>query len=244
MSYVFISERAYAAFADAFRSAGYVPISLPAWERLENPARDHPDMLLCPLPDGSILVYGAYYRANRDCFAAIDNRIRLYEAVPAPVYPADIALNALICEKTAYGHLKTAESIKKTVPAFIPVKQGYARCSSLLVDNTGDRPLLITADQGIASAFKAYSGEVLTVSSGGIRLPGYDFGFLGGASVYDRLQKRAIFFGNLSSYPDGQAITAALTSRGIEILSLSVNTLWDCGGGVVVSDRALTDELE
>ena len=56
------------------------------------------------------------------------------------------------------------------------VKQGYAKCSTVLVNEQA----CITADTSIAAAVKQCGLDVLQIRPGFVELPGYPYGFLGG----------------------------------------------------------------
>ena len=70
--------------------------------------------------------------------------------------------------------------------------------------------------------------EVLFLTPGGIRLPGYNTGFIGGAGGY--VSGNAVFFGDVRRHPDGERIGLALAQRGIVCHALSEDPLTDFGG--------------
>ena len=60
----------------------------------------------------------------------------------------------------------------------VNVSQGYAKCSTCVVGEDA----IITYDRGIAKAADAAGMDVLVIEPGHVDLPGYDTGFIGGAS--------------------------------------------------------------
>jgi hypothetical protein len=58
------------------------------------------------------------------------------------------------------------------------VKQGYTKCSLVVVDEKS----VITSDMGLAAALQRFEIDVLLISQGHVALPGLQYGFLGGAS--------------------------------------------------------------
>ena len=105
----------------------------------------------------------------------------------------------------------------------VEVAQGYAGCSALAC---GD--LLLTADPSIRKAAGDRGGNVLFLSPGGIDLPGYDTGFIGGAGGC--ADGHAVFFGDVHRHPDGDRIADALAKRGISCHCLGNGPLTDFGG--------------
>ena len=127
----------------------------------------------------------------------------------------------------ALEHLFTTEQKLRLAEeigiATADVAQGYAGCSALAC---GD--LLLTADPSIKEAVTDRGGEVLSLSPGGIDLPGYDTGFIGGAGGY--VDGHAVFFGDVHRHPDGNRIADALAIRGIVCHCLGDGPLTDFGG--------------
>ena len=124
-------------------------------------------------------------------------------------YPNDISLNALplttergrflLCrsDMLAPELRRAAETAGREI---VDVRQGYTHCSVCTVADGR----LITADRGIARRAEELGAEVLLISSGGIGLPPYNTGFIGGASV--RVGSCLIFFGEPKKHPDGERI--------------------------------------
>ena len=112
----------------------------------------------------------------------------------------------------------------------ISVKQGYAACSAAVFGSAVHGSALVcTADKGIAEACERLGCTVLRIPQNtGIALPGYDCGFIGGASGY--WDGRAFFFGNPLLHPALAPLCTALDARGIEVVPLSEGRLTDRGG--------------
>ena len=102
------------------------------------------------------------------------------------------------------------------------VNQGYAACSCLCF-----RGLVITADRGIARALDGVC-DTLLIKPGGISLPPYGTGFIGGASGADG--DKVLFVGDIAAHPDGERMVSALESRGAKCASLGGGELFDVGG--------------
>lgn len=68
--------------------------------------------------------------------------------------------------------------MRKNDIEIVNINQGYARCSTLILNNR----TAVTADISVKNALEKDGAKVLLISSGDIKLEGYDYGFIGGAS--------------------------------------------------------------
>lgn len=132
-------------------------------------------------------------------------------------YPENIKFNAVCLEKYFIHNLKYTspallDEVKKLGFQLINVRQGYTKCNIVVVDGHS----LITSDDGIFRTLGSYGDiDVLKIRQGFVRLSGFEYGFLGGAS--GRVGNEIIFNGNLSSHPDFDAICEFITSRGLKV---------------------------
>lgn len=166
----------------------------------------------------------------------IQNRRFRIEDCQGPVakdYPQNVRLNCLFLGGKLYGKMDAADASvlafcrEKGIP-LVHVKQGYTRCSSLVI---GDKAV-ITADKTIAKALKADGAEVLSIQPGHIRLEGFEYGFIGGSGFFDN--GTTYFFGNITKHPDYERIKVfcAKYNSKIEILNRE-EPLTDIGGVVI-----------
>ena len=147
---------------------------------------------------------------------------------PARNYPHDVLLNAarigkyLLCRPDATAHevLQYAQEAGLTV---LPVKQGYAKCNLCIVSDNA----AITEDASIASALRGVGISVLQIAHGGVSLPPYPYGFIGGASGNDGTH--VFFCGSLALHPDGARIAAFCAEHGRVAVSLADHPLYDVG---------------
>ena len=145
-------------------------------------------------------------------------------------YPRDVLFNGftlcgkLFCNEKGFSDV-VADFARKNGIEVINVKQGYAKCSTLVLGDKG----IITADVGIAEAAKPFC-KVLLIESGGIALPPYEYGFIGGASLV--LENEVFFFGDLSGHKNHNEILSFIEDCGFSAISLSDEPLTDCGGGI------------
>lgn len=189
--------------------------------------------------NGRLLTYREYLPQFEK---AADGLVRA-EAIPETAgnqYPRDVALNALKLGNTVFA-LETAVSstIRNGTKHFVPVKQGYTRCSCAAIRDDA----VITADMGLASALEKNEIAVLRIRPGYIRLEGYDTGFIGGAG--GRIsEKEYVFFGDVTKHPDYKEMKAFADAHGVRLIPLSDEPLTDYGG-LICTDQKRTpkDEL-
>lgn len=215
---------------DALKRLGFTPVKLPPFPCLSPPIASHPDMLLLRLGD-TLFCHRAYYAIAKNeidrilCTSKLS--LCLTEDNVGAIYPEDIALNFVFTRNILLGNTsflseKVKSYVKERHIALLSVKQGYAKCSSVVLDGA-----LITADSGIASAAQKASVDTLLVSAGDVSLPPYPYGFLGGASGV--CGKTVFFSGNLGCHRDGNSIEAFCQKHGYDVISLSYEPLFDCG---------------
>lgn len=144
-------------------------------------------------------------------------------------YPHDIPFNAVCLDNylihnltyTSPALLNEARSLGMTL---VNVRQGYTKCNCVVVDGHS----LITADEGILRQLKKIPDvSVLPIRQGFVRLEGFEYGFLGGAS--GRVGDEIIFNGDLSSHPDDHAIRQFIESRGLTVKYFPEYPLTDIG---------------
>lgn len=208
---------------EAALSGKYKVIKLPPCTDLAEPVSKHADMLLGSI-DGRLVLTRSYYEDNKKIFTGTDPL--LTDERHGEKYPADILLNFIDTKNAVIGYGKAlTRLINKPV---INVKQGYARCSTLIC-----RDFAVSADVGILSALSSLGYDTLQIKPGYIDLPGYDFGFIGGASFAD--ENTVYFFGSLAYHPDGEKIRAFIEKRNVNMIELSDDPLTDYGGAVCVN---------
>ena len=213
----------------ALENLGLEPVGLPMYARLDGPVADHSDMLLYRRRDGALVTWGEYCRQNRSLFDGLGCGLMLEANPPSAAYPNDVALNALRMGDCLFGRLDALSPlVQDDCCRGIAVKQGYARCSVLAPDDCH----AITADPSLASALERDGREVVRISAGHILLPGYDCGFIGGASAV--WGKQVLFFGRLNGHPDRKIIVEALEGWGFSWLELGDFPLTDLGGGLIL----------
>lgn len=218
---------------------GYIRLALEQWgihvvavsahPDLSPPVAAHPDMVLHHLGGGEMLVAGGMPELEGELASLGFGVVVCDEALSAD-YPGDVLLNCFALGGSLYCRPRsTARQLiqwhREHGTMIRAVNQGYAKCSTCLVDSHS----IITADPAIGQAAEAAGLEVLLITPGHIQLPGYQYGFVGGCCGLLASDVLA-FTGELSRHPDGERIRAFCRKKGVEVLCLSREPLLDVGG--------------
>ena len=218
----------------ALLERGFELIKMPPFSALQTPVSAHPDMLFF-LGKGRLV-------CHKDYFAVAEEQInKIAKASNCEIifsdeniggeYPLDVLFNAapvgdlLICRRDAVSGMVAETYGEKNI---INVKQGYAKCSTCVVSDNA----IITADSSIAKVAENRGIDVLVISPSGVRLDGYDCGFIGGASGADG--ENVYFCGNIDLHPDGEKIKAFCEKQGKTAVSLSNELLYDYGTLMII----------
>ncbi len=215
------------AITGAFGEAG---IFLPSvfCTSLSEPVSCHPDMVLYPAGDHTVVCAPSVFEQYERLLSPFGVNLVQGEKELKKDYPDDVAYNVLNVADCAFSLWEQVDSkIKEFLDEKnirrLTVAQGYSRCSALAVGRT-----VITADPSIAESAGLAGLSVLKISPGHICLPGYDYGFIGGASGI-LSEKRVAFFGGLDTHPDGESIRQAVESEGFSCWDLPGQPLVDVG---------------
>lgn len=232
MTLAVISRDAPECLAVLLLAHGYQTVRLPPDPRLPAPVAAHPDLSVFFAPD-AVYTTPTYATCAKAELEAVCRHLGLpLRTVAAEVgnrYPRDVLLDALpvgnflFCLPSATA----AELISHPRWQTVPVRQGYAKCAALPV---GDRAL-VTADPSLRAAAESVGLNVCTITPGGIRLDGYDTGFIGGAASFSpyRHSDRIFFCGDLRSIGDGRKLSAFLSAHGTEAVEIPGMPLCDVG---------------
>ncbi len=216
-------------FADALARHFTDVLILPPFPMLDRRIASHPDTLLARV-GGTIVVSEAYATVAPDVITRIAQcvPVRFGKTVLHSPYPHDVAYNVFSHGGRLYARTDTLDaavidSAKEQGSPLRHVRQGYAGCGAL---SCGD--FVLTADPSLAEALLADGAAVVRLRPGGICLPGYGYGFIGGAAGY--CVRTAIFFGDVETHPDGAQLREVFDAHGIGTLSLGKDVLTDFGG--------------
>lgn len=198
----YLSENASAELINAIKKMGCDVLTVGPAENVNTPIASHPDIQMCRLG-----------------FHANDPVVFAEQVEIASIYPEDVAFNAActgryFIHNLKYTNPRLLSAAKSSGMTLVDCKQGYAKCSTVIVDEKS----IITYDEGLALACRNAGMDVLTVRPGHVILEGYNTGFIGGCS--GRIGDTIIFNGNINQHPDGDSIIKWIESRGLKCLAL------------------------
>lgn len=206
MSTIYLSQTANPLLIEYLTSNGYRIHIIENTDVTYEPVSSHPDIYMCSLGIGRPIFFGRPEKIGKK-------------------YPDNIIYNAACTGKFFIHNLKyTDPELLKAVDGIekINVSQGYSKCNTLIVDETG----IITSDAGIYKSCK-YKLDVLLIRPGHIKLNNFPYGFIGGAS--GRIGNTIIFNGNLEDHPDYNNISDFIIKRGLDIVYFKEYQLEDIG---------------
>ncbi len=236
MNTIFLSELANPVFIEYMNTRGCV-IFTHKDTRFDPRICTHPDLVLTVMEDLIIL--------DENIDPTVPEKLDQLD-IPyvsassklSPDYPNDIAYNIVTTKEVLIHNLEYTNPLlalhsKYTNKHLIQVKQGYTKCSTVVVDQHH----LITSDRGIYDNVKDYM-EVLLIQPGHVELEGFEFGFLGGASA--TLDDTVVFHGDLSKHPDYQEIVSFIESARKKVLYFHEFPLTDIGSGLIFKHEKCT----
>ncbi len=206
---------------------------LPKCNSLDTPLSLHTDMLIFML--GRRLVTSEeYYKENISLFKVPGKDLTVHLSRPGPSreYPHTPSLNALALGGCLYARVSSLsrEVYSAATDAglrIVDVKQGYPACTVLPLGEGA----AITSDGGMAEALAREGIDVTHIeNSDKIKLPPYEYGFIGGcAGTY---RGKVYFIGNLAAHPECAKIEQAIERAGLRAISLdkTAECLFDLGG--------------
>ncbi len=220
MKVAYLSSLAHPALCTYLENAGHVIHNFPELRAVSSLVANHPDVLLCKL--------GAKPESP------------IYEGIPnelSPIYPDDCRYNAACTGKFFIHRLDITDSeLLAAAKAscgneleLIDVRQGYTKCSTIIVDENS----IITYDKGIAKPCEAAGMNVLIVEPDFVKLRGANTGFIGGAS--GRVDGEIVFNGDLSVHPNFREITAFIEAQGLGCKWFESYELEDIGSIITVT---------
>lgn len=229
----FIMSDEFPRFCRIVQSFGNTVIPSDRVEAFNQPEQLHADMQALSINEKIFLLNECKSLKNK--LSEYSDRLIFTETVIKGNYPENVRLNALFISNMLFCK---ASSLDNSVREYcsnndikiINVNQGYSRCSTAIAGKNA----AITADTAIFNALKKEGIEVLKIRSGFIALNGYEYGFIGGASI--NLDENTLgIFGDISLHPDCQIINQFCNSHNVNLVSLCKGIIpIDIGGAVKI----------
>lgn len=229
----FVMSDEYPKITKAFKSLVSEIIPSDKILQFNTPEQRHIDMQMLRINDSIFLLQECVSLRKK-----LENKgynIILCENYISRNYPYCVALNCLYIGGKLYGREEAVDnSVKRYCREngieIVNVNQGYTRCSTAVIGKNS----AITADSTIYSELMSNGIDVLKIDSGSIRLDGYDYGFIGGASAKPD-DSTIVFFGDIKTHPSFREIEKFCIIHNVKIINLIENEiLTDIGGAVKI----------
>jgi len=234
-----VDARMETGMKDALISYGISLVEIPPYCELQEPVAGHVDMQIIHIT-GNILVCHPHLPD------AVFKKLKKYgfdiytgETGLKRNYPLDIAYNVAIVGDTAFHNLKyTDRVIIELLSRFkfrlVHVNQGYSKCSVLPVSGNA----IITDDPSIGKAALKEGFEVLQIPpQTKILLPGFGYGFIGGAAGF--ISRDVIAFaGNIDMLDSSDEIKDFLNKHNKKWVNLGYNGIHDYGSLIPLYEKS------
>lgn len=236
---VIIGEKYADKLAKPLDKCGINPIFIPNNPKVDPRLAGHADLSVFHA-GGERMYLAPYLRGSEFAkkLKALGADIIYADIAQSPIYPNDTQLNIAVIDsslifnhKSSYLPAVNYLTIERGYQA-ISCKQGYAKCSILIVNERS----LITQDPGIARAAIGAGLEVLQILPDGVALDGFSCGFIGGAGFKLNTGELA-FTGILDVLPDKPRILAFLAERNITPVYLTDAPIFDIGSAIPLTEK-------
>ena len=195
-------------------------------DKVYPPVNTHPDIQIHFVNSTEAFTAPEFYEYYKNI---LPERVRLHKGNKSlgGTYPGDVAYNISrignnVILNINYADEKAVNYYKSYGFNIINVKQGYSKCSICT-----DGKYALTEDDGIYKALIKNNISALKIKYGGVRLSGFDYGFIGGASGY--IKSKLLFCGDIEGVPNYKAIKDFFAENNTEIIALDENELEDYG---------------
>ena len=148
-------------------------------------------------------------------------------------YPCDAKLNFCILGDRLIHNPKTSdtETVNSLELSEIRVRQGYTKCSICIVNDCA----VITSDSMIFSCAMDSGIDALLISKPFVKLAGFDYGFIGGAS-FKISKDRLAFTGRISDEEIRNSIESFLHKHCVEPIYLTDEEIFDIGSAIPITE--------
>lgn len=215
---------------DCLKNLGYSCIPVIESDRVSKPISRHSDVLYRKLSDDTVIA-SACQKENFSFLNKAGYNILVCDNL-SPGYNTESYLNFIINDKYIICNPKTAlkmESEYTTNKKTINVKQGYTSCSVVCVNNEA----YITDDENIYNTLSENNIACLKIKKGDIELNGYNYGFIGGASV--KLdEENILFLGDIKDLTDKNNVIEFCRKYNMNTLFIKDKKLKDIGSALIL----------
>ncbi len=207
---------------------GYNCIPTIKSDNISQPISNHADVLYLKTDNNEIYVSSCQ---SNNYKLLHENKYKINPISLNIGYKYESKLNIVITENKIICNTKTCMDISKIKKnrEIVLVNQGYTKCSTIVVNNN----CFITEDIGIYNKLNAIGAKCLLIEKGYVKLDGYDYGFIGGASTILN-SETLLFFGDITQHPQYNNIITFCKYNNIEVDYIKDMPLTDIGGIVEI----------
>lgn len=224
-----IAQNANKKIINRLEELGYNVFLSKEMKNLDIGVRYHSDLQVHKLPNGKLITSVDSYEYYKELLK--DTGVELIRGgleVFSP-YPNDISYNVKAFNGFVLGSVKNMDNVLKEKYielnyGLVDSKQGYANCT-ILSDGLN---WAISSDNLACKELSNRGCDVLEIERGGILLPYYKYGFIGGASGF--FENTVYFTGNIDSLNCKDMIISFLKKFNVKIEFLSDDPIIDIGG--------------
>ena len=237
---VIIGEKYCKILQNGIKSLGINALFMPDNPYVDPRLSGHADLSVLHLGGDRLLL--APYLKGSSFSRQLEDRgfdIQFADIEQSALYPNDAQMNVCILgDKVIYNPKTVPDTIVKYLTIEngaiqVSSRQGYSRCSVCVVNDNA----IITADEGICRSAKAHEIDVLKIRPGYIDLPGFDYGFIGGAS-FKLSDTKLAFTGGLDKHPDTERIIEFASLHNIDIVYITDKPAFDIGGAIPITEAS------
>lgn len=226
-----ISSDASQKVISGIKKFGLEPLAVPRTDLVDRRISSHPDIQLFP------------FRKKIFCHPDTDKKFlsRLDKYIETVLcgthlsekYPEDVPYNIAFTGTHALHLFSSADpTVRKHLEenkiSLIKIKQGYAKCSVLTVNEKK----IITSDTGIHNSAISGGLDSILIEKGFVLLSGHDYGFIGGAS--GSYENNILLTGHIDNHPDKTSILGSIESSGKKTVFLSNEPASDIGSIFII----------
>ncbi len=204
---------------------GYICYNTIPSNLVSAPICAHSDVLYQKLNSDTIII-SSCQKENSAVLEKAGYKVEVYDGLK-PGYKTECKLNFIINNNIIISNPRTAMKIENRIK-HISVNQGYTKCSTLCVNENA----YITDDENIYHTLIKNNLDCLKIEKGDIQLAGYNYGFIGGASVKLN-EKEILFFGDIENVADKSNIISFLDKYNMKRIFMENKKLVDIGSGLI-----------
>ena len=236
---VLIGEKYSDILEESLKNIGLMPIFVPDNSCVDERVSGHADLSVLHMGKENV-VLAKYLKGSafEEMLRDLGMNVCFSDLNQGKEYPSDSPLNICVCGKNIIYNPRSAETtlVEKltSVGGYneLRVKQGYTKCSVCIVNENA----IITADEGIHRAASEAGIHSLKICPGFIELPGYEFGFIGGASFKIDCSTLA-FTGHLDEHPNKKEILEFASLHNIKVVYITNKPAFDVGSVIQIVEK-------